>query len=169
MPRVAKGYIEQLPSGSFRVSVCAGTDPLTRRAIHLKATVKTEQQMVPLAVLPHWVYIAHPRRRATGWPAQMRSAFAGDTHGVLLGCLVLAGVAGDLRHDRIDAAPRRRPAGSAVSLKYCQRGWHHALPHQTEIRTADSCEWPWLRDGGRVRSALTRGAGLLSAPSILPW
>jgi hypothetical protein len=93
MPRVAKGYIEQLPSGSFRVSVCAGTDPLTRRAIHLKATVKTEQQMVPLAVLPHWVYIAHPRRRATGWPAQMRSAFAGDTHGVLLGCLVLAGVA----------------------------------------------------------------------------
>ena len=32
MPRVAKGHIEQLPSGSFRVSVYAGTDPLTRRA-----------------------------------------------------------------------------------------------------------------------------------------
>jgi hypothetical protein len=44
MPRVAKGYIEQLPSGSFRVSVYAGTDPLTRRAIRLKATAKTEQQ-----------------------------------------------------------------------------------------------------------------------------
>jgi integrase len=44
MPRVAKGHIEQLPSGSFRVSVYAGTDPLTRRAIRLKATVKTEQQ-----------------------------------------------------------------------------------------------------------------------------
>jgi hypothetical protein len=44
MPRVAKGYIEQLPSGSFRVSVYAGTDPVTRRRIRLKATVKTEQQ-----------------------------------------------------------------------------------------------------------------------------
>jgi integrase len=44
MPRVAKGYIEQLPNGSLRVSVYAGTDPLTRRAIRLKATAKTEQQ-----------------------------------------------------------------------------------------------------------------------------
>ena len=44
MPRVAKGHIEQLPSGSFRISVYAGTDPLTRRAIRLKATAKTEQQ-----------------------------------------------------------------------------------------------------------------------------
>jgi integrase len=44
MPRVAKGHIEQLPSGSFRVSVYAGTDPLTRRAIRLKSTVRTEQQ-----------------------------------------------------------------------------------------------------------------------------
>ena len=44
MPRVAKGHIEQLPSGSFRVSVYAGTDPLTRRAIRLKSTVRTEQE-----------------------------------------------------------------------------------------------------------------------------
>ena len=44
MPRVAKGHIERLPSGSFRVSVYAGTDPLTRRAIRLKSTVRTEQQ-----------------------------------------------------------------------------------------------------------------------------
>jgi integrase len=44
MPRVAKGHIEQLPSGSFRVYVHAGTDPLTRRQIQLKSTVKTEQQ-----------------------------------------------------------------------------------------------------------------------------
>jgi hypothetical protein len=44
MPRVAKGHIEQLPSGSFRVSVYAGTDPLTRRPIRLKATVMTEHQ-----------------------------------------------------------------------------------------------------------------------------
>jgi hypothetical protein len=44
MPRVAKGHIEQLPSGSFRVYVYAGTDPLTKRQIQFKSTVKTEQQ-----------------------------------------------------------------------------------------------------------------------------
>jgi integrase len=44
MPKVAKGYIEQLQSGSFRVSVYVGTDPLTRRAIRLKVTTRTEQQ-----------------------------------------------------------------------------------------------------------------------------
>src|SRR5258705_5350657 len=44
MPRVAKGYIEQLSSGSFRVSVYVGNDPYTRRQVGLKATGKTEQQ-----------------------------------------------------------------------------------------------------------------------------
>ena len=44
MPKVAKGHIEELPSGSCRVSVYAGTDPFTRRAIRLKSTVKTGQQ-----------------------------------------------------------------------------------------------------------------------------
>ena len=44
MPRVARGHVEQLPGGSFRVSVYTGIDPLTRRAIRLKSTVKTEQQ-----------------------------------------------------------------------------------------------------------------------------
>jgi integrase len=44
MSRVTKGHIEQLPSGSFRVSVYAAMDPLTRRPIRLKTTAKTEQQ-----------------------------------------------------------------------------------------------------------------------------
>jgi hypothetical protein len=37
------GYIQQLPSGSFRVSVYAGTDPLTGRQIRLGRTCKTER------------------------------------------------------------------------------------------------------------------------------
>jgi len=37
------GYIQQLPSGSFRVSVYAGTDPLTGRQIRLRQTCKTER------------------------------------------------------------------------------------------------------------------------------
>jgi hypothetical protein len=44
MPRVARGHVEQLPSGSFRAVVYAGVDPLTRRQIYLKATARTEKQ-----------------------------------------------------------------------------------------------------------------------------
>jgi len=44
MPRVAKGCVEQLPSGSWRARVYAGIDPITKREIRLKVTAKTEQQ-----------------------------------------------------------------------------------------------------------------------------
>ena len=44
MPRVAKGYIERLPSGSYRVAVYAGIDPITRQQLYLRSTVKTEPQ-----------------------------------------------------------------------------------------------------------------------------
>ena len=43
MPSVARGHVERLPSGSFRVSVYAGVDPLTRQEIRLRATVKDER------------------------------------------------------------------------------------------------------------------------------
>jgi integrase len=38
------GHIERLPSGSYRVIVYAGTDPLTGRRLRLRQTVKTEGQ-----------------------------------------------------------------------------------------------------------------------------
>ena len=38
------GYVEQLPSGSWRARVYAGVDTITQREIRLKATAKTEQQ-----------------------------------------------------------------------------------------------------------------------------
>jgi integrase len=44
MAREPTGHIEKLPSGSYRVSVYAGTDPLTRREIRLRATARTETQ-----------------------------------------------------------------------------------------------------------------------------
>ncbi|HYZ52959.1 MAG TPA: tyrosine-type recombinase/integrase [Streptosporangiaceae bacterium] len=40
----AKGYIEPLPSGSFRVGVYLGRDPITGRRTYLRSTAKTEQQ-----------------------------------------------------------------------------------------------------------------------------
>jgi hypothetical protein len=43
MTRAAKGHVEQLPSGSFRVSVYAGVDPLTRQQIRLRSTAKDER------------------------------------------------------------------------------------------------------------------------------
>src|SRR5271165_2230884 len=41
--RARSGYIQQLPSGAFRVSVYAGTDSLAGRQIRLRKTCKTER------------------------------------------------------------------------------------------------------------------------------
>ena len=43
MARGPAGHIERLPSGSWRVKVYAGTDPLTGREIRLRKTCKTER------------------------------------------------------------------------------------------------------------------------------
>jgi hypothetical protein len=39
--RRPRGHVEQLPSGSYRARVYAGTDPLTRRARYVKETAAT--------------------------------------------------------------------------------------------------------------------------------
>jgi len=44
MTNVGKGHVERLPSGSYRVRVYAGTDPLTGKEIRLKATAKTAER-----------------------------------------------------------------------------------------------------------------------------
>src|SRR5262245_65575955 len=44
MARAASGHLEQLPSGSFRVEVHAGTDPITVRRLRFRQTVRTEEQ-----------------------------------------------------------------------------------------------------------------------------
>jgi DNA-binding transcriptional regulator YhcF (GntR family) len=44
MTRAPSGHLEQLPSGSFRVHVYAGIDPLTGRELRHRQTVKTEEQ-----------------------------------------------------------------------------------------------------------------------------
>jgi ABC-2 type transport system permease protein len=49
--------------------------------------------LVPLAELPRWVRAVAPASPGYWVAAGMRSAFAGDTQGVLLGCLILAGIA----------------------------------------------------------------------------
>ncbi len=43
MTTFGSGHIEQLPSGSFRVSVYAGVDPLTGKQLRHRKTVKTEE------------------------------------------------------------------------------------------------------------------------------
>jgi hypothetical protein len=43
MGKRSPGHIEQLPSGSWRVKVYGGTNPLTGREIRLRKTCKTER------------------------------------------------------------------------------------------------------------------------------
>jgi integrase len=44
MPSARTGHIERLPSGSYRAHAYAGTDPLTGKALYLRATAKTAEQ-----------------------------------------------------------------------------------------------------------------------------
>jgi integrase len=48
MSATTSGHIEQLPSGSYRVAVYIGTDPITRRHLYLRKTAKdlTQAQIV---------------------------------------------------------------------------------------------------------------------------
>ena len=47
------GHIEELPGGSFRVAVYLGTDPVTRKRMSLRETVKgTTEAQITLAGLP---------------------------------------------------------------------------------------------------------------------
>src|ERR1039457_3755597 len=53
MAKSPAGHIEQLPSGSWRVKVYAGTDPLTGREIRLRKSCKTERAaQIELGKLP---------------------------------------------------------------------------------------------------------------------
>jgi len=44
MSGAESGHIERLPSGSYRVHVYAGTDPLTGRRLRYRQTVRTKRQ-----------------------------------------------------------------------------------------------------------------------------
>ncbi len=44
---MGKGFVERLPSGSFRLRVYAGVDPVTGKEIYLKETVKREEDVEP--------------------------------------------------------------------------------------------------------------------------
>jgi integrase len=66
-----RGRIEELPSGSLRVSVYAGVDPLTKRRIYLKETVPdgpkayVEAERVLTRLLNQVDEKRHPRTSST--------------------------------------------------------------------------------------------------------
>ncbi|GII62870.1 hypothetical protein Skr01_29550 [Sphaerisporangium krabiense] len=59
----AKGHVEQLPSGSFRMKVYAGTDPTTGKERRYRKTVKTEIEA--LETLAKLLRDAEPRPNAS--------------------------------------------------------------------------------------------------------
>ena len=68
MAKATGGYIQQLPSSSFRVSVYAGTDPLTGRQIRLRKTCKTERAaQIELASCSSRPRLAASPRRTPLW------------------------------------------------------------------------------------------------------
>jgi hypothetical protein len=68
------GHIEELPGGSFRVAVYLGTDPVTRKRMSLRETVKgTTEAQITLARLPAKAQAGKNRKPARPLPAASRS------------------------------------------------------------------------------------------------
>ena len=70
MATTARGHIEQLPSGSFRVHVYAGTDPVTGKPRRLKQTCPDEASAA--AVLGKLLAQADGDTSPTGKPPSAR-------------------------------------------------------------------------------------------------
>ena len=74
MGKRSPGHIEQLPSGSWRVKVYGGTDPLTGREIRLRKTCKTERAaQIELGKLLERAEVASVHDPCGGCCAQSRS------------------------------------------------------------------------------------------------
>ncbi len=77
MATTARGHIEQLPSGSFRVHVYAGTDPVTGKPRRLKQTCPDEASAAAaLGKLPDRCVTTAPPARTFATAAAVRTRAA---------------------------------------------------------------------------------------------
>ncbi len=156
MARGSAGHIEQLPSGSWRVKVYAGTDPLTGREIRLRKTCKTERvaqielgELLAMAQAGRQAAApagraAHPPHQGPGPPHAGR---ADRCHGAYRS-------AAARRLGSPDRAPRdARPVGGARAGRPVRRG-----AQRTSTGSAGRCSQAHRRaDRGRRGAKASRG------------
>jgi hypothetical protein len=125
MARGLAGHIERLPSGSWRVKVYTGIDPLTGREIRLRRTCKTERaaQIELGKLLEQAVAERQPDRAVT--VAQLLDQYVPDGHRYIHPAHLRVHHDGlrdivEIRHPRI-ISHRPRFVPRADIQKYCCR------------------------------------------------
>ena len=171
------GYIQPLPSGSFRVSVYAGTDPLTGRQIRLRRTCKTERaaQIALGQLLEQAAAGRQPETNATvaelldryaqvaDWELSTREANEGYIRRTIkpaVGHLPIRKVRGPVL-DLLYARLRRCSDVSCTGKPFTE---HSRMP----VLIADPADSrpAWEQAAGRLRDAI--GSGALAPGDPLP-
>ena len=171
------GYIQPLPSGSFRVSVYAGTDPLTGRQIRLRRTCKTERaaQIALGQLLEQAAAGRQPETNATvaelldryaqvaDWELSTREANEGYIRRTIkpaVGHLPIRKVRGPVL-DLLYARLRRCGDVSCTGKPFTE---HSRIP----VLVADPADSrpAWEQAAGRLRDAI--GSGALAPGDPLP-
>jgi integrase len=177
MTKARSGYIQQLPSGAFRVSVYAGTHPLTGRQIRLRRTCKTERaaqielgQLLEQAAVGRQpdtdATVAQLMNRYTevaDWDLSTRKANEVYIRRVIkpaLGHLQVRKIRGPLL-DLLYAHLRRCSDPGCTGKRFIE---HRNVPLFTVDRTSRRPAWQQVAD--TIRDAI--GSGMLAAGDPLP-
>jgi integrase len=177
MARGPAGHMEQLPSGSWRVKVYAGTDPLTGREIRFRKTCKTERAaQIELGKL---LAMARAGRQpdsdvtvaqlldqyvsTAGWDVSTRESNLGYIHRTIkpaLGSLQVRKVRGPIL-DTLYARLMRCGNLACTGKPFTE---HRNIPDLQPDPADPRLEWEQAAD--RVRAAI--GSGQLASGDALP-
>jgi hypothetical protein len=168
MGKRSPGHIEQLPSGSWRVKVYGGTDPLTGREIRLRKTCKTERAaLIELAKLLEQAAAGRqPETNATvaelmdhyaevaDWDLSTRKANEAYTRRVIkraLGHLQVRKIRGPLL-DLLYAQLRRFGDPGCTCKRFVE---HRNVPTLVVVTPSRWPAWPQVAD--TLRDAISSG------------
>ena len=177
MGKRSPGHIEQLPSGSWRVKVYGGTDPLTGREIRLRKTCKTERAaQIELGKLLEQASAGRqPETNATvaelmdkyaevaDWDLSTRKAYEAYIRRVIkpaLGHLQVRKIRGPLL-DLLYAQLRRCGDPGCTGKKFVE---HRNVPTLSVVTPSGRPAWQQVAD--TLRDAI--GSGMLAAGESLP-
>jgi integrase len=169
MSAMPSGHIEELPSGSYRVHVYAGTDPITRRPVYLRETAKdlVKAQIVLGKLLERAQACKEPESGATvgqlldqympiaDWDVSTRQGFESYVRRTIrpaLGHLKVRKVQGpilDTLYSRLKKCGDLTCAGKPFTE-------HRNVP---DLRpSTDDSRLSWEQVAGRLRTAIESGA-----------
>lgn len=172
------GHIEQLPSGSYRVAVYVGRDPITRKRLYLRETAKdsTQAQIVLGRLLERAQAGKQPEAGATvsqlldlylplaEWDVSTREGFEGYVRRTIRPALGHLKVRKEVHGPVLDTFYARLKKCGDLTCTGKPFTEHHNVP---DLRpSAEESGLDWEQVAGRLRAAISSGS--LPAGADLP-